>query len=183
MYGKHEIADGTIGSQFTIDRLRTLSFQCKIASMAQGCSSINRAVCITIALVLTSCGAQKSENVSNATESTVTARGITYQIISGKDLRNTIAEHNLVEIPTVHDTTYRQYYNNGIAIRDCNGTCSGIWMIDENRLCEQYNNDTKMQCFYILKRDGRYYQSYKLDKVEDYITRIDITPINYNYAR
>lgn len=147
--------------------------------MAQGFSSINHAVCITIALILTSCGAQESENVSNATEGTVTARGLTYQIISGKDLRNIIAEHKLVEIPTINDATYRAYYENGLAIRDCNGTCRGVWIIDENRLCEQYNRDTRMQCVYILKKGREYYQSYKLDKI-DYITRLEITPIKYH---
>lgn len=150
--------------------------------MAKGFSSINFTMSISIITVLTSC-AQEPKSASNALESSVTAKGLTYEIISGNDLRNTIAEHKLVEIPTTPDATYRMLFKNGQAIRDCNGTCSGVWMVDKNRLCEQYDREIKMRCVFILKREGEYYQSYSFDRPHDYITRLKITPINYRYGR
>ncbi len=151
--------------------------------MAKGFSSINLTMCSTIIMALTSCNVQEPESPSNALAGSVTANGLTYEIISGNDLRNTIAEHKLVRIPKIHDLAYRQFYKNRQAIRDCNGTCYGVWMIDKNRLCEQYDRETEMQCVFILRREQEYYESYSLDRLSEYITRLEITPINYHNGR
>ena len=71
--------------------------------MAKGFSSINLTMCSTIIMALTSCNVQEPASPSNALAGSVTANGLTYEIISGNDLRNTIAEHKLVRIPKIHD--------------------------------------------------------------------------------